>query len=142
MAYTDDLDALTSDLSNIPYARSAAQLLVERANPRVRSLLGALMSGQTTASAATDIGIKPGTARTHLFNFRKNVVVPLVADGLLDAPEGTIIAQHMSFYDDLFDHRNIQNDLMDDDGPDDDAIAPGDVSADVFSPEWEPFDVF
>ncbi|WP_141216186.1 MULTISPECIES: hypothetical protein [Nocardiaceae] len=144
LAYTDDLDALTLDLSNIPYARSAAQLLVQHANPRVRNLLGALMSGQTTASAAIAIGISPSTARTHMFKFRKNVVVPLVADGLLDAPEGTLIAEHMAFYEDLFDHRKIQNDLLDEDpGADpDDPITPEYVPAEIFSPEWEPSDVF
>jgi hypothetical protein len=143
LARTDSLDALTLDLSNIPYAHTAARLLVERASPQQRRLLGALLGDQTIASAARIMGISAQSARTHLFRFRKNVVIPLVADGLLDAPEGTLIAEHMALYDGLFDHRKIQNDFLDEDpGADPADPTPEYAPAEVFSPEWEPSDVF
>ncbi|WP_032385478.1 hypothetical protein [Rhodococcoides fascians] len=140
LADVDDLDALTLDLSDIPYARHAARLLVDQASPQVRRLFEALLHGETIAAAATAMGIDPATARTHLFRFRKNVVVPLIAEGLIDAPSGTALAKHME------DHHAAEIPTW---GPspaepksDFDPFTSEYVPANVWAPGWDPTDVF
>lgn len=140
LADVDDLDALTLDLSDIPYARHAAQLLVDRASPKVRRLFEALLHGETIAAAATAMGIDSATARTHLFRFRKNVVVPLIADGFLDAPKGTALAAHMENY--YADEIPTWGPSPAEPEPDFDPFTSTHVPANVFDPNWEPTDVF
>ncbi|OZF25982.1 hypothetical protein [Rhodococcus sp. 14-2483-1-2] len=140
LADVDDLDALTLDLSDIPYASHAAQILVDRATPQVRRLFEALLQGETIAGAATAMGIDPATARTHLFRFRKNVVVPLIADGFLDPPSGTALAKHME--NQHADELSTWGPTPAEPEPDFDPFTSKYVPGNVFASDWEPTDVY
>lgn len=140
LADVDDLDALTLDLSDIPYARHAAQILVARATPQVRRLFEALLQGETIAAAATTMGIDSATARTHLFRFRRNVVVPLIADGFLDPPSGTALAKHME--NQHADEISAWGPTPAEPEPAFDPFTSKYVPGNVFASNWEPTDVF
>ncbi|WP_139203799.1 hypothetical protein [Rhodococcoides kroppenstedtii] len=102
-ADTDTTNVLTIEMSDVPYARTAAERLVAEASPQVPTLLAALLRGETTSSAAREMGISAGSARSMLFRFRKGVVVPLVAAGVLEPMPGTVVA-NLHYYTDGDDY--------------------------------------
>lgn len=96
-------DVLTIEMSDVPYARTAAERLVADASPEIRTMFAALLRGDSIASAAREMGISAGSARSMLFRFRKGVVVPLVAAGILEPMPGTVVA-NLDYYTDGDDY--------------------------------------
>lgn len=86
-----------------PHLRSSPELqeavadLVATAPPDVLPLLQHLADGYSISEIAEELHLAPGTLRTRLYRWRKNVVTPKIADSPAETlPQGYALTQHLT----------------------------------------------
>ncbi|ROZ52759.1 hypothetical protein EEB12_28285 [Rhodococcus sp. WS1] len=90
----DDADASTPDIANHTATKLELTRQIAIAPLKVRPILEALKAGFTLADAARELRISEDAASGRLKRYRDKKIIPLVADGLLDAPSGYFLAKY------------------------------------------------
>ncbi len=85
-----------ADPSDIAYSRISSQRILQHAPRSVRPIIVALADGFTIADAARGIGISKGAARSRIFQYRQNRIIPWVMDGALEAPQDSFVARYIA----------------------------------------------